>query len=82
MTWKLMMSCHKFKRRKLIQPSKESVSIWLTLIIFLEMIDSLPEIKHPKDSENLDLMKQEEDVTKALVEEMDRALDSDIRSFQ
>ena len=46
------------------------------------MIEELPQIKHPKNSENLDLAKADEDVTKALVEEMDSALESDIRSNQ
>lgn len=46
------------------------------------MIEELPQVKHPKNSENLDLAKADEDVTKALVEEMDSALESDIRSNQ
>ena len=46
------------------------------------MIEELPQVKHPKNSENLDLAKADEDITKALVEEMDSALESDICSNQ
>ena len=46
------------------------------------MIDDLPKAKPPKNSESLDLAKADEDVTKSLVEEMDSALESDIRSNQ
>ena len=46
------------------------------------MIEELPQKKHPKNSESLETLKQDEDVTKELVEQMDRALESDIISNQ
>ena len=46
------------------------------------MIEELPQKKPPKDSENLDVSKADEDITKTLVDEMDRALESDILSNQ
>ena len=46
------------------------------------MITDLPKQKHPKNSENLEVAKQDEEITKSLVQEMDAAIESDIRSNQ
>jgi uncharacterized iron-regulated protein len=81
----MKMNYHRYRSSRSIHPLNESVSIEPNLVNPLfraEMIEELPQKKKAKNSESLEVAKADEDVTKDLVEQMDRALESDIVSNQ
>lgn len=66
---KSLTSQNRYKKNKSILPLRESVSIPVFSLFFCtEMISDLPKnIKHLKDSENLEVAKPDEELTKDLV---------------